>query len=126
MNRAKKMAPPDTTIITATPARAGVQSTYVAAQANTTDACVIRPSRRSVNWSAQTWSRSGNGLVSIWSSRPVRTCSADPLDAADQGVGDAETERRGAVQQRDLVQLEAAEQVEVAEHDPDGDARPAR
>jgi len=61
------------TITSATAMRVGVQSTYVAAQPKTTAAWVIRPRRRSVNWSAQTCTSSGTGLVSIWSSRPVRT-----------------------------------------------------
>ena len=38
-------------------------------------AWVIRPSRRRVNRSEQTWTSNGTGLVSIWSSRPVRTYS---------------------------------------------------
>ena len=60
-------------ISTATSTRDGVQSTYVAAHAKTASAWAIRPSLRSVNWSAQTCTSSGTGLVIIWSSRPVRT-----------------------------------------------------
>ena len=69
----KKMAAPLSTIDTATSTRSGVHSTYVHAQPNTIVAWVIRPRRRSVNWSAHTCTSSGTGLVIIWSRRPVRT-----------------------------------------------------
>ena len=69
----KKMAAPLSTMETATSTRSGVHSTYRQAQPKTTVAWVIRPSRRRVNWSAQTCTSSGTGLVIIWSRRPVRT-----------------------------------------------------
>lgn len=71
-NSPKKSALELITISTATSARDGVQSTIGSAHAITTLAWVIRPSRRSVKRSAQTWTSRGTGLVSIWSRRPVR------------------------------------------------------
>jgi hypothetical protein len=68
----KNTSAPLTSIETATSTRDGVQSTELHAHAKTTVAWVSRPSRRRVNWSAQTWTSSGTGFVIIWSRRPVR------------------------------------------------------
>ena len=61
---------------------------------STTTAWVIRANRRSANSSAHTWVSSGSGLTSIVSSRPDPDHLAEPLDPADDQVGDAEAERR--------------------------------
>ncbi len=70
-------------IRTATSTRDGVQSTAKQPQAKTITAWLIWPKRRSEKLSAQTCTSSGTGLVSIWSSRPLRTwrpiCSTLPI-----------------------------------------------